>query len=186
MDFHSWRGCTDEIVAEWHAAAWRYREVFNEQSFALYEINLYWRILAIAQPRSILQWQFTADYSVLGGIFNDSSRPRPTRRFWNLKQLASTPPRASSLAVECDKQPNLTCTAPSDIVGGICTIHIVNNGATRAATLTGLSPGVKQLRVWISDAERGTQETGRIPVADGKAEFPLAATSYTTVTSSNP
>ena len=76
VDFHSWRGCTDEIVAQWHAAAWRYREVFNEQSFALYEINLYLRILAIAQPRSILQWQLTADYSVLtgGGIFNDSGR----------------------------------------------------------------------------------------------------------------
>jgi hypothetical protein len=49
------------------AAAYRYPQILNEQSFALYEINLYLRILAIAQPRSILQWQLTADYSPLAG-----------------------------------------------------------------------------------------------------------------------
>jgi hypothetical protein len=139
VDFHSWRGCTDEILAQWRdaarelnvplvvaegstdAAAYRYPQIFNEQSFALYEINLYLRILAIAQPRSILQWQFTADYSVLagGGIFNDNGPLRPTRRFWNLKQLASTPPRSFSLPVACDKQPNLTCAAFGNIAEGI-------------------------------------------------------------------
>jgi O-glycosyl hydrolase len=203
VDFHSWRGCTDEILAQWRdaarelnvplvvaegstdAAAYRYPQIFNEQSFALYEINLYLRILAIAQPRSILQWQFTADYSVLagGGIFNDNGPLRPTRRFWNLKQLASTPPRSFSLPVACDKQPNLTCAAFGDIANGIYTVHIVNNGATRTATLTGVPPTVKQLRLWVTDAQRGMQESDRIPVTDGKAQFSLAATSYTTVVS---
>jgi hypothetical protein len=203
VDFHSWRGCTDEILAQWRdaarelnvplvvaegstdAAAYRYPQIFNEQSFALYEINLYLRILAIAQPKSILQWQFTADYSVLagGGIFNDNGPLRPTRRFWNLKQLASTPPRSFSLPVACDKQPNLTCAAFGNIAEGIYTVHIVNNGATRTATLTGLPPSVKQLRLWVTDAQRGMQEADRIPVNDGKAQFSLAATSYTTVIS---
>jgi hypothetical protein len=206
VDFHSWRGCTDEILAQWRdaarelnvplvvaegstdAAAYRYPQIFTEQSFALYEINLYLRILAIAQPRSILQWQFTADYSVLagGGIFNDNGPLRPTRRFWNLKQLASTPPRSFSLPVACDKQPNLTCAAFGDIANGIYTTHIVNNGAARTATLTGLPPTVKQLRLWVTDAQRGMQESDRIPVTDGKAQFPLAATSYTTVVSAIP
>jgi hypothetical protein len=206
VDFHSWRGCTDEVLAQWRdaarevdvplvvaegstdAAAYRYPQIFTEQSFALYEINLYLRILAIAQPRSILQWQFTADYSVLagGGIFNDNGPLRPTRRFWNLKQLASTPPRSFSLPVACDKQPNLTCAAFGDIADGIYTVHIVNNGATRTATLTGLPPTVKQLRLWVTDAQRGMQESDRIPVTDGKAQFSLAATSYTTVIGGNP
>ena len=205
VDFHSWRGCTDEILAQWRdaarevdvplivaegstdAAAYRYPQVFNEQSFALYEINLYLRILAIAQPRSILQWQFTADYSVLagGGIFNDNGPLRPTRRFWNLKQLAATPPHSFSLPVACDKQPNLTCAAFGDIANGIYTTHIVNNGAARTATLSGLPPAVKQLRLWVTDAQRGMQESDRIPVTDGKAQFPLAATSYTTVIGAN-
>jgi len=205
VDFHSWRGCTDEILAQWRdaaremnvplvvaegstdAAAYRYPQIFNEQSFALYEINLYLRILSIAQHRSILQWQFTADYSVLagGGIFNDSGPLRPTRRFWNLKQLASTPPRSFWLPVACDKQPNLTCAAFGNIAEGIYTVHIVNNGATRTATLTGLPPTVKQLRLWVTDAQRGMQESDRIPVTGGQAQFPLAATSYTTVIGAN-
>ena len=203
VDFHSWRGCTDEILAQWRdaarelnvplvvaegstdAAAYRYPQIFHEQSFALYEINLYLRILSIAQPKSILQWQLTADYSPLagGGIFNDSGPLRPTRRFWNLKQLAATPPRSFSLPVACDKQPNLTCAAFGNIAEGIYTVHLVNNGAERAATLTGLPPTVKQLRLWITDAQRGMQELDRIPVNDGKAQFSLAATSYTTVVS---
>ena len=200
VDFHSWRGCTDEILAQWRdaarelnvpllvaegstdAAAYRYPQIFNEQSFALYEINLYLRILAIAQPKSILQWQFTSDYSVLagGGIFNDHGPLRPTRRFWNLKQLASTPPRSFSLPVAC-KGPNLTCAAFGDIAGGIYTVHMVNNGAARTATLTGFPPEVRQLSVWVTDATRGMQESERIPVAAGKAQVSLAATSYTTV-----
>jgi hypothetical protein len=205
VDFHSWRGCTDEILAQWRdaarelnvplvvaegstdAAAYRYPQIFNEQSFALYEINLYLRILSIAQPKSILQWQFTADYSVLagGGIFNDNGPLRPTRRFWNLKQLASTPPRSFWLPVACDKQPNLTCAAFGNIAEGIYTVHIVNNGATRTATLTGLPPTVKQLRLWVTDAQRGMKESDRIPVTAGQAQFPLAATSYTTVIGAN-
>jgi O-glycosyl hydrolase len=201
VDFHSWRGCTDEILAQWRdaarelnvplvvaegstdAAAYRYPQILNEQSFALYEINLYLRILAIAQPRSILQWQLTADYSPLagGGIFNDNGPLRPTRRFWNLKQLASTPPHSFSLPVACNQQANVTCAAFGDIANGIYTVHMVNHGATRTASLTGLPPNVKQLRVWVTDAERGMQETDRIAVIGRKAQFPLAATSYTTV-----
>src|SRR5271157_2395749 len=206
VDFHSWRGCTDEILAQWRdaarelnvplivaegstdAAAYRYPQIFSEQSFALYEINLYLRILSIAQPRSILQWQLTADYSLLagGGIFHDDGPLRPTRRFWNLKQLASTPPRSFWLPVSCDQQPNLTCAAFGNIAEGIYTVHMVNNGAARTATLTGLPPGVKQLRLWVTDAQRGMQEAERIPVSGGKAQFPLAATSYSTVITAGP
>ena len=202
VDFHSWRGCTDDILAQWRdaarelnvplivaegstdAAAYRYPQIFFEQSFALYEINLYLRILAIAQPRSILQWQLTADYSDLagGGIFGDNGPLRPTWRFWNLKQLASTPPRSFALPVACNG-PNLTCAGFGDIAGGIYTLHIVNNGATRQATLTGLPAGVKELRLWVTDSKRGMEEGARVPVADGKAEVKLDATSYTTLIS---
>jgi O-glycosyl hydrolase len=200
VDFHSWRGCTDEKLAQWHdaarelnvplivaegstdAAAWRYPRIFAEPSFALYEINLYTRILALAQPKSILQWQFTADYSVLsgGGIFNDSGPLHPTQRFWNLKQLASTPPRSFALPVKCNR-PGITCAALGNIAEGIYTLHVVNNGGARPATVTGLPAGVKQLRIWVTDKQRGMQEGERIPVTGGKAQFTLGATSYTTL-----
>jgi hypothetical protein len=200
VDFHSWRGCTDDILAQWSAAArelnvpllvaegstdaaaYRYSQIFLEQSFALYEINLYVRILAISQPRSILQWQMTADYSLLagGGIFGDNGPLRPTQRFWNLKQLASTPPRSFALPVEC-KGSSLNCAAFGNIAEGAYALHIVNNGAARTATVTGLPASVKQLRVWVTDTKRGMQEGPRIPVSEGKADVALDAMAYVTL-----
>ena len=200
VDFHSWRGCTDDILAQWgaaarelnvpllvaegstDAAAYRYAQIFLEQSFALYEINLYIRILAIAQPKSILQWQMTADYSLLagGGIFGDNGPLRPTQRFWNIKQLASTPPRSFALPVQC-KSPSLTCAAFGNIAEGAYTLHIVNNGSARPATITGLPAGVKQLRVWVTDTTRGMQEGAPVPVSDGKAQVALDAMAYVTL-----
>ena len=143
---------------------------------------MYTKILAVSQPKSILQWQLTADYSLLagGGIFNDNGPLRPTQRFWNLKQLASTPPNVFYLPVKCDR-PGLTCTAFGDIAGGNYAVHVVNTGAARPTTLTGLPAEVKQLRVWVTDGQRGMQEGARIPVADGKAQFTLDPTSYTTL-----
>jgi hypothetical protein len=72
------------IVAEGStdAAAYRYPDIFYEQTFALYEINLYMRICAISQPLSILQWQLTSDYSPLKGmgIYGTKGPLAPTRR----------------------------------------------------------------------------------------------------------
>ena len=200
VDFHSWRGCTDEILAQWRdaartlnvplivaegstdAAAYRYPQIFMERSFALYEINLYTRILSIAQPKSILQWQFTADYSVLtgGGIFGDNGPLRPTQRYWNLKQFASTPERSFTLPVTCNK-PGITCAALGNISEGAYTLHVVNNGAGRPATVTGLPEAVKELRIWVTDEKRGMQEGPRIPVAGGRAQFTLDPMTYTTL-----
>ena len=73
VSFHSWRGCDDVTLKKWadaakainvpllvgegstDAAAHGYAEIFNESTFALYEINLYTRICAICQPLSILR-----------------------------------------------------------------------------------------------------------------------------------
>jgi O-glycosyl hydrolase len=200
VDFHSWRGCTDELLAAWRdaaraldvplivaegstdAAAYRYPQIFQEPSFAFYEINLYTRILSIAQPRSILQWQLTADYSLLagGGIFGDTAPLRPTQRFWNLKQFAATPPRSFTLPAKCGG-PALTCAALGNIAEGVYTVNVVNNGPRRAATVTGLPAEVKQLHVWVTDAKRGMEQGAAISVTDGKAQLMLEPTSFTTL-----
>jgi hypothetical protein len=202
ISFHSWRGCTDENLAAWGAAAralnvplivaeggsdsnaHQYPQIFVEQSFALREIELYERILAIAQPKSILHWQLTADYSLPagGGVYGDNGPLRPTQRFWNLKQLASTPPNVFFLPAKCDR-PGLTCTAFGDIASGVYSVHVVNMGAARTTTLSGLPAEVKKLRVWVTDEKRGMQEGEPITVANGKAQFTLDPTSYTTLVS---
>ncbi len=200
VSFHSWRGCTEELLAQWRdaagklsapllvaegstdAEAWNYPQIFMEQSFALDEIELYLRILSISRPKSILQWQLTADYSILagGGVFGDKSPLRPTQRFWNLKQLTATPAGAFALPVRCDS-PGISCAAFGDIARGIYAIHIVNNGAARTAAITGLPADLKSFRAWVSDSGRGMQQGASIPVSEREAQLDLDAASFTTL-----
>jgi hypothetical protein len=202
VSFHSWRGCTDETLRKWadaakklnlplivaegstDAAAWNYPEIFSEQSFALYEINLYTRICAICEPISILQWQLTADYSVLtgAGIFRTEGPLRPTQRFWNLKQLASTPEDAFSIPLKCNKE-GITCAAFGNIARGEYAVHIVNNGAECRATVKGIPEAVSILEIFVTYDEKGMEKTGEVNVINGTAEFMLHPTGFTTLIS---
>jgi hypothetical protein len=130
-----------------------------------------------------LQWQLTADYSVLsgGGVFGNDAEPlHPTQRFWNLKQLAATPEEVFAMPLTCDS-PDVSCAALGNNDRGVYVIHLVNNGPTRETTLTGLPEGVDAFRLYVTDGERGMEDGGRIPVLNGKARFMLDTTSFTTL-----
>jgi len=109
-------------------------------------------------------------------------RSSPSRRFWNLKQLASTPPGVFALPVQC-REPGLSCAALGDLAKGVYTVHLVNNGGARPAAITGLPSEVKELWQWVTDSGRGMQEGPRIPVTAGRAAFTLDASSFTTLRS---
>lgn len=198
--FHTWGGCTDDNLAVWadtaqrlnvpllvteaspDGAAHQYPGLFLEPWFQLSEIDLYIRICNICQPLSIMQWQLTADYSILtgAGIFNTDGPLRPTQRFWNLKQLGTTPPGSFAMPITSDR-PAISCAAFGDIARNRYSVHMVNNGATRAVTLTGLPEGVNEFRVYVTDNNRNMEESARIPVTGGTARFTLDATSYTSL-----
>ncbi len=200
VSFHSWRRCTEELLRQWgeaartldvplligegsiDAAAWQYPAILREPSFALEEIRLYARICAISQPQSILEWQLTSDYSLLTGgpVDGSAGQLRPTQRFWNLKQLASTPEGAVHLPIKTDR-PDVNAMAFGNITTGAYAVHVVNSGAARRAVLTGLPAGVTGLRMWVTDSQRGMEEQGRVPVSEGTAEFMLDDTSFTTL-----
>jgi len=202
ISFHSWRGWTNEILQKWadaatklnktlivgegsiDAQAWGYPLIFQEQTYALEEINLYTRLLAICQPASILQWQLTADYSPLagGGIFGDTGRLRPIQRFWNLKQLSLTPPGLKAMLL-ITSAPYLSGAALGDNDKGTYAIHLVNTGASRVVTLTGLPAKVRSLSIMVTDKQRSIKEGTPIPVVNGQAKFVLDETSYTTLIS---
>jgi hypothetical protein len=202
ISFHSWRGWTTEILEKWaaaatklkvpllvgegsiDAAAWNYPAIFQEQIYAIKEINLYTRLLAICQPLSILQWQLTSDYSPLagGGIFGNKDPLHPTWRFWNLKQLASTPKGLSAMPITTDK-PDLTCAALGDNKKGIYAFHLVNNGAAREVTLSGLPKKLKSLRIYTTNKELAMKEGQRVPVDHGQAKFTVDAVSYVSLVS---
>ncbi len=201
VSFHSWRGCDDATLKKWadaaksinvpllvgegstDAAAHSYAEIFNESTFAFYEINLYTRICAICQPLSILQWQLTSDYSLLwgDGIYGSQGPLRPTQRFWNIKQLASTPADALAIPVSSSKK-NLNCAAFGNIVRGEYAVHIVNNGADCEAAISGIPAEVKKLKVYVTNTEDSMKET-TAKVENGQARIHLPAISFITLLS---
>lgn len=201
VSFHSWRGWDDVTLGKWaeaantlgvplivgegsiDAAAYSYPDIFQEPTYALQEINLYTRLLAICQPESILQWQLTADYSPLigGGIFGNDEPLHPGQRFWNLKQLAATPKGLFALPVTCDR-PNISCAALGDNAKGQYAVHLVNNGATRMVTLRGLPPSLKALNIYTTSKELNMEKGSALPVKNGEVKFELRATSFTTLT----
>lgn len=202
VSFHSWRGWSTENLQKWDraaeqmgvplvvgegsidAGAWRYPEIFLEPTYAREEITLYTRIMAIAQPLTILQWQLTADYSPLagGGIFGNDDEPlHPTQRFWNLKQLAASPSGLFHMPVEANR-PDILAAGLGDGERGLYTVHVVNNGAAREATLTGLPRDVESLQVFITDEDRGMEEGAAVRVVDGAARLLLPETSFVTLT----
>jgi hypothetical protein len=202
VSFHSWRGWDTPTLQKWadaatqlqlpllvgegsiDAQAWAYPAIFEEPTYAREEISLYMRLLAICQPASILQWQLTSDYSPLlgGGIFRNPAPLHPTQRFWNLKQLAATPKDVAYLPLIADR-PNVTCAALGNLDKGVYALHIVNDGATRQVTLTGLPARVKTLRYYVTDPTRNNKQNASVPVVSGQARFTLDTGSYVTLVS---
>jgi len=199
VSFHSWRGCDDKTLMEWaqaaesinvplivgegstDAAAHRYPQIFNESTFALYEINLYTRICAICQPMTILQWQLTSDYSPLwgDGIYRSEGPLRPTQRFWNLRQLSLTPENSYAVPSSCSKG-NMNIAAFANIARGETAIHIVNNGAACKAEITGLSEKASRAVVHVTNS--GTNSLAQaLEPSGGTLSLTLPAESFITI-----
>ena len=201
VSYHCWTGGSDQIIAHWgevaqrfklplmiaeggtDPASYRYRFLFLEPWYALDEINLYMRCMALSRPISILHWQLTDDYNILAGGRNGEPL-RPTQRFFNLKQLNLTPPEAPSLDIASDR-PRITAAAYGDPTHGYA-IHLVNIGTTRPVTITGLPATLTQLYPVITDGAREMKALAPVPVSGGAAQFTLDYQSFVTLTSAPP
>jgi hypothetical protein len=201
VSIHTYHGCTTADLKAWllsaqklnlplmvveggpNSAEHRYPLNFTEKWFELSEIDLYVRICRDAQPATIMEWQLTRNYSVMTGkgLYGDNGPLRPTQRFWNLKQLGSTPEGSFWIPCTVDK-PNISAAACADILNGLYTVHIVNNSAARKAIITNIPANVKSLNVYKTDYTRGMQKTESVPVRNGSAEVVLESACYTTVT----
>jgi hypothetical protein len=195
VSFHSWNGGTTEqythfsqaarkldvplLVAEGglDPSAHQYRAIFREPWFCLNEIAQYVEICRVAQPLSILHWQLTADYSILTG--GAGGQPlQPAQRFWQIKQLGIATPGSVAMAIACDNPKVISCAYANH---GACVVHIVNNGAARTATVSGLPGNIREMRLFVTDTRRGMQETGRVPVVHGTVDLPVDAMSFTSL-----
>lgn len=198
VSFHSWRGYTDENLIKWRdisnrvdaplyvgegsidAGAWRYPQIFEEPTYALDEIDVYIKMMNVAQPASILQWQLTADYSVLsgGGIFgNEKDKLYPTQRFYNLQQLSNTPLGLKFIPVKNNKK-DLTIAALGSRESGAYALHIVNKGATRNMEITGIPAEVATMDLYVTDKEKSFKKLETLEIHNGKASFSLKGASF--------
>ena len=201
ISFHSWRGWETATLKKWadastkigaelligegsiDAAAWQYPAYFEEESYALEEINLYIRLLNICQPQSILQWQLTADYSPLkgGGIFGDNGPLAPTQRFWQLKQLANTTPGQHHVGITSTRT-DISCAALAG-KGSNYTVHIVNTSAGRMVNMKGIPVGLKKFKAYVTDQARNIVQLDDVVVKAWKASFQIAPRCYMTLVS---
>ena len=198
VSFHSWRGWTDENLIKWRdisnrvdaplyvgegsidAGAWRYPLIFEEPTYALDEIEVYIKMMNLAQPASILQWQLTADYSVLsgGGIFgNNKDELYPTQRFFNLQQLGSTPVGLKAIPVKSESK-DLTIAALGDKETGQYAVHIVNKGASRTMKLSGLPGNINTLQLYITNKANSFKKGQTVNFKNGTAAFEIEGASY--------
>ena len=199
VSFHSWRGCDDKTLEKWaaasrqinvplivgegstDAAAHQYPGIFNETTFALYEINLYVRICNISQPLSILQWQLTSDYSILwgAGIYGSEGPLRPTQRYFNLLQLSMTPQNAFAIPSVCDKD-NINVASYAKPSTGECAVHIVNNAASCEAVISGFPAATTEATVYITNTHTNA-EAALLPVKEGRVTVNMPAESFITI-----
>jgi hypothetical protein len=195
VSFHSWNSGTIEQYAHFSQAAQQlnvpllvaeggldpsahqYRAIFLEPWFCLNEVSQYVEICRVAQPLSILHWQLTADYSILTGG-NGGQALQPAQRFWDIKQLGMTAADSRAMLITCDNPKVISCAFADH---GAWVVHLVNNGAARTASVSGLPGGVKEMRAFVTDSRRGMQETGRVPVVQGTVQLPVDAMSFTSL-----
>ena len=197
---HTYHGCNERDLSEWaraskainvplmvteggeSSAAHRYPLVFLQPWFQLDEIDTYIRICNACQPITVMEWQLTSDYSVLtgAGLYGDNGPLRPTQRFWNLKQLGTTPYGAFWLPTTSSRS-DISCAAAGDLANSKYAVHLVNNGAQREVTIQSIPSSVTNLNLYITDATRGMKKVKSIAVADGKATFVLESQTYTSL-----
>jgi hypothetical protein len=173
VSFHSWRGWETDTLSHWakaadelgvplivgegsiDAAAWSYPQILLEPSYALEEIGLYVKLLDVCQPTSILQWQLTSDYSLLTGL-RPGDTLQPTQRFWNYKQLSSTPVGLYHIPVSSSRK-EIGAAALGDKNGAFA-LHLVNLGPTRRVQITGIPVGIRHLKVLITSEDLSMKE----------------------------
>jgi hypothetical protein len=160
----------------------------------LKELRMYQELLLHARPRATMQWEFTGDYAVCrwekpaGG----QAKVIPTQRFFFVKQFCNlTPAKADALEASSD-HPKVLLTAfatgagTPDDARRVYTLHVANLGLGRAATITGLPVGLKQLRAVRTSESESSKELDPVKVEQGTVHLDLVAESMLTLTTMQP
>ena len=141
------------------AGAWRHVGVFKSYWFGHAEAKQYLEMLAYARPQAILLWEYTDDYGLLD-LDRKATPPTitPTKRFHFMRQLAE-PTQRNSTIVETSSPRNDVLFAAARGKDGRLTLHILNDGAARTATITGLTG---RFTAYVTDPSRDLASLGEV------------------------
>lgn len=167
------------------AGAWQTR-AFDNYSYALGEARMYQELLLHARPQGTMQWEFTADYSILKVDKDEQGQDRltPSPRFWFVKHFCNLTPYHSQALTTVSDNPKVLVTAFS--AGPAFTVHIANLGAARSATLTGLPANLTRLQAVRTSAEDSFGSLDAVSPANGTLKLDLAPQSLLTLTTLMP
>ena len=189
VSFHSWGHGSPAQYAAWaEVARWldvpllvgeagvdpgAYRNAtYDSYAYGLREIAQYQDLLRHAQPRSLLYWQYTGDYA-LARVGPDGA-VIPGGRLWMHQQLCNLTPMQSAVVASTSDQADVLISAFSR--GGELSVHVLNTGPARTATLTGLPAG--QWRRVVTTETQGLVET---PLQETPTALELPARSLVTL-----
>lgn len=199
--FHSWGGGSAADYQAWgdlaarlklpllvtelgvDAGAWR-TAAWSNYSYALAEMRMYQELLLHARPQGTMQWEFTSDYSIVNVEKDAGGETKivPTVRFWLVKHFCNlTPYHSEALTVACD-HPKVLATAFA--AGEQFALHVVNAGAAREVTVTGLPPG--DLHAVRTSETEGFRVLADVAVRGGQARVDLAERSLLTLSTVAP
>ena len=170
--FHSWGGGTPEQYTAWgdaaqwlglpllvtelgvDAAAYNGR-AYDSYQYGLREARMTLELLQYARPQGTQFWQFTNDYA-LARV--NEGKVEPTARFWMMKQFTDlTPQKSEALAMASDAPSVLSASFRK---GGRYTVHILNLGAARIASIEGLPAASWQITETTEAAQYRQRSAG--------------------------
>lgn len=111
-------------------------------------------------------------------LLGDNGPLRPTQRFHNLRQLAMTPD-AFAIPLTVDKA-GVNTVAFYNKAQNKGAVHIVNNGASCKADITGLPTSAKKATVYVTNAHQNS-EAQQVEAAQGRIVVDMPAESFVTV-----
>ncbi len=203
VGFHSWGGAGEEEYGAWgdlaerlnlpllvtelgvDAGAWRTR-AYDSFLYAVQEARMYQELLLYARPQGTMQWEFTADYSIVavGKTPQGEETLTPTVRYSFVRHFCNlTPYHSEALATTSDNDKVLVTAFRGQ--GGErdkLTVHVLNTGAAREATLTGLPDDIESLRAVVTGETDWFVDLEPVAVTGGAASLSLEPFSLLTLT----
>jgi O-glycosyl hydrolase len=110
---------------------------YDSYAYGLREAGQFQDLLRHVRPQAIIYWQFTDDYGLVhvgpGGAIE------PTGRFWLMKQFTNLSPVKGDVIQSASDQADVKVSAFAK--GDLLVAHVLNLGADRDATISGLPHG---------------------------------------------